>query len=233
MPTWRRLLAAVRLPLPVHQWLRPGGPVRTGPTPEERATIAAAQAALAHMLAAVRTEVTEVGELLAVVEFPSDPAPGVSDALARALDSYDAAARLVDDVADVVELAGVVVLAGDARAALVVAAAHHRREAVPPLPRPCFFNPLHGRSDRTAVWRTGYKTTLRVPACPRCRKAVRRGDAPEALVDRAPDGRVVPYYAVDTAHSVWAATGFGAFRPDLAARVQRGEHRTRRRGHRS
>lgn len=230
-PGWRQWIPRPRVPLPVHRWLSPG-PGRHEPTPEEVATLAAMQAALGRMADGVRAEVTAVGELLAAVEFPPEPAPDVHDALSRALDSYDAAGRLLDDVADLVELAGVAVLAGDARVSLAVAAARYRHEPLPTLPRPCFFNPLHGRSDRTAEWRTGYKTALKVPACTPCRKAIRRGDAPAHLADRAPDGRIVPYYAVDPSVSVWSATGYGTFHDDLAARIQRGEHRKRRRVHR-
>ena len=48
--------------------------------------------------------------------------------------------------------------------------------------------------------------------------------APEVLTDRV-DGHDVPYFEVDADRSVWAATGYGALRDDLDARILRGDLR--------
>lgn len=42
----------------------------------------------------------------------------------------------------------------------------------------CFFNPLHGHAAGKVTWQRG----LRVPACGECTTALRRSEAPDALM---------------------------------------------------
>ncbi|MFD9816457.1 hypothetical protein [Streptomyces sp. NPDC059080] len=146
-------------------------------------------------------------------------AQGDPQAVGRALDAYSAAGTVLDRARGVPDLAGVFALLAEGRAALGTEEA--------PLPL-CFFHPLHGPAARFLPWRPlGRREELRVAACESCVRAIRSRRAPEVLTDRRGD-RPVPYFEVDAAHSLWAATGYGSLlsgEPDdsLAARVQRGD----------
>ncbi|WP_399087028.1 hypothetical protein ACGH2B_09635 [Streptomyces sp. BBFR2] len=146
-------------------------------------------------------------------------AQGDPQAVGRALDAYSAAGSVLDRARGVPDLAGVFALIAEGRAALGSEDA--------PLPL-CFFHPLHGPAARVLPWRPlGRREELRVAACESCVRAIRARRAPEVLTDREGD-RPVPYFEVDTARSLWAATGYGSLlsgEPDdsLAVRVQRGD----------
>lgn len=88
----------------------------------------------------------------------------------------------------------------------------------------CFFQPLHGRADGWIRWRPlGRRESLHVAACDACTRAVRDHRAPEALTD-VHEGRVVPYFEVPAAQSLWAATGYGSLGSEpLTSRVTRGD----------
>ncbi|MEY9215272.1 hypothetical protein NI17_015685 [Thermobifida halotolerans] len=57
----------------------------------------------------------------------------------------------------------------------------------------------------------------------RLRHRAPEAPAAEALGAVLDDGRRVPYYDLPPELSVWAATGYGALRDDLVARVLRGD----------
>ncbi|GAA3165420.1 MULTISPECIES: hypothetical protein [Streptomyces] len=146
-------------------------------------------------------------------------AQGDPRAVGRALDAYAAAGSVLDRARGVPDLAGVFALIAEGRTALGPAEA--------PLPL-CFFHPLHGPAARVLPWRPlGRREELRVAACESCIRAIRSRRAPEVLTDRV-DDRPVPYFEVDAAHSLWAATGYGSLisgepGDSLTARVQRGD----------
>ncbi len=155
-------------------------------------------------------------ELVALGE-SLDAAEGDTGLLQGALDAYSAAGKALDAARTVPDLAGVLVLADMGRDASE-AARHGRAHQHSPL---CFFNPLHGDGTVAVSWRAvGERSRLKVRACAACARAVRARDTPDVLLDGT-----IPYYEVDPARSVWAATGYGQIRDDLVQRVLRGDLR--------
>ncbi|MFC8716313.1 hypothetical protein [Kitasatospora sp. NPDC057198] len=137
--------------------------------------------------------------------------------LGRALDAYDAAGRVLDRADGLPDLAGVLALAAEGRAALA---------AEPRLPL-CFFDPRHGTAARRTTWRPlGRRDRVDVAVCTDCGQALKARRSPQVLAVRD-HGRTVPYFEVPAERSLWAATGYGSLLsgPDdtLAARVGAGE----------
>ncbi|GAA2089141.1 hypothetical protein GCM10009759_11810 [Kitasatospora saccharophila] len=137
--------------------------------------------------------------------------------LSRALDAYDAAGRVLDRADGLPDLAGVLALAAEGRAALA---------AEPRLPL-CFFDPRHGTAARRTTWRPlGRRDRVDVAVCTDCGQALKARRSPQVLAVRD-HGRTVPYFEVPAERSLWAATGYGSLLsgPDdtLAARVGSGE----------
>ncbi|MFB7946439.1 hypothetical protein ACFC6L_16155 [Kitasatospora phosalacinea] len=137
--------------------------------------------------------------------------------LGRALDAYDAAGRVLDAADGLPDLAGVLALAAEGRAALATE---------PHLPL-CFFDPRHGTAARRTTWRPlGRRERVDVAVCEDCAQALKGRRSPQVLAVRD-QGRTVPYFEVPADRSLWAATGYGSLLsgPDdtLAARVTSGE----------
>ncbi|MFJ2955323.1 hypothetical protein [Streptomyces sp. NPDC087270] len=151
-------------------------------------------------------------EVIALGEAVEDADAGSRPGLARALDAYAAAGKVLDGARGIPDLAGVLALVAEGRDAF-----DGRFDALPL----CFFDPLHGRAARRLVWRPlGSRDTLRVAACAECATAVEQHRAPEVLTDTATDGRRVPYFEVPAGESVWAATGYGSLVPPPAPVAQ-------------
>jgi hypothetical protein len=198
------LLALVLIGLLV-AWRRGGAQVaaKRPPVLPERVFEHARTSAERELRESIETQVVAFAEALDETSAPEDEA--AQESYQRALDSYSAARKALDEASGTPDLAGSLVLIDRGRAALAGAR-----------PQPiCFFNPLHGHALRPVAW----KDDERVPACRECSTAVRGGEAPDALLD---DGR--PYFERD---GVWARTGYGAFSDDLVERVLRGELRAR------
>ncbi|TDD19733.1 hypothetical protein E1218_23510 [Kribbella turkmenica] len=160
-------------------------------------------------------ELTVLGSKLAAL--PAAEGTGLRHQQA-ALDAHQAAGKVLDASEDLVDVVGAMVLLDKARReydAAVAVAAGRKQDAVPDL---CAFNPLHGRSSgqRTQVEADG--TTLALPLCAECRRALKRGKAPASLP--GDDG---PYWHGD---DLWARTFFGTLDADLAGAVSRGDHRS-------
>jgi hypothetical protein len=166
-------------------------------------------------------------QLIALGELLEEPGPAgtpgsssddQADAdLTRALDAYDAAAKVFDSASGLPDLAGVLVLTHIGRCAAAAAQARQSGRPVPPATTLCFFNPLHGEGTRPTRWRArGGHQAVDVRACDACADAVAQRRFPSVLTD-ASGGQDVPYYETD---SVWAATGYGQT-ADLIKRVQR------------
>ncbi|QKW24151.1 hypothetical protein HUT16_07885 [Kitasatospora sp. NA04385] len=137
--------------------------------------------------------------------------------LGRALDAYDAAGRVLDGATGIPDLAGVLALAAEGRAAL---------DTGTRLPL-CFFDPRHGTAARRTTWRPlGRRERVDVAVCEDCGQALKARRSPQVLAVRD-QGRTVPYFEVPAERSLWAATGYGSLLsgPDdtLAARVGSGE----------
>jgi hypothetical protein len=121
-----------------------------------------------------RREVVEFGEELTGLEENGDTDPA---RLRAALDSYAAAGTVADRARSVPDLAGVLALLAEGRAALRPGTSRPRR--------PCFFHPQHGDTARRVRWRPMGRTgMLKVPACDACADAVRGHLPPEVLTDR-------------------------------------------------
>jgi hypothetical protein len=153
----------------------------------------------------------------------ADGAPGArsgpADAdLSRAIDCYDAAARVFDSAAGRPDLAGVLVLAHMGNCAAGAAQARQAGDPEPPANWLCFFNPVHGEgTQQVRLLARGGQQAVDVHACRPCAGAVARGKSPDILT--ASSGkREVPYYGVVSA---WAATGYGQFSSgdDLVERI--------------
>jgi hypothetical protein len=214
------LVLLVGLGLVIGLRRRGSGPGRREKTfripPHVAATVAAERRR--RLTQETTAELTTLGSQLAAL--PTTEGPGLRHQQA-ALDNHAAAWKVLDDLgrrhssADLVNLVGAMVLLDKARReydAAVAIAAGRTTDAVPDL---CAFNPLHGRSTgkRTQVDANG--TTLTLPLCDDCRRALKRGTAPASLP--GDDG---PYWYDDT---LWARTFYGTTGDDLAAAVSRGE----------
>ncbi|OAR22898.1 hypothetical protein A8W25_25415 [Streptomyces sp. ERV7] len=241
--------------------LRPGMPAQRAwePSKEEQQRILdeweTARARLERLVAA---RVTAVGDVLRAAELPvgaggpDAPGPG-GDARDEhdytwVLDAFQAAGKLLDEAADLPDLAAAAVLA---ERALVRFAALHARRTGQPAPRPperCWYNPLHTAAEsggpparkqhrERARRRTGPREAAadRRPACPSCRKAILAGERPDVLpalvpvkVSRRRTARMlVPYYSVPQQWSLWSVSACGAHGDEWPGLVLRGEHRRR------
>ncbi|MFC0845335.1 hypothetical protein ACFH04_16685 [Streptomyces noboritoensis] len=241
--------------------LRPGMPAqrRWEPSKEEQQRVLDEwETARERLERLVSARVTAVGDVLRAAELPvggggpDAPRPG-GDArdgrdYAWVLDAFQAAGKLLDEAADLPDLAAAAVLA---ERALVRFAALHARRAGQPAPRPperCYYNPLHAAAEsggpparkqhrQRARRRTGPREAAadRRPACPSCRKAILAGQQPDVLpalvpvkVSRLRTARLlVPYYSVPQQWSLWSVSACGAYGDEWPALVLRGEHRRR------
>jgi hypothetical protein len=157
-------------------------------------------------------ELTALGSELAAL--PTTEGAGLVHQQA-ALDDHAAASKVLDSSPGLVDLVGAMVLLDKARReydAAVAIAADRKVDAVPDL---CAFNPLHGRSSGRPTKVESDGTTLTLPLCTECGKALKRHSAPASL-----PGEDGPYWYED---SLWARTFFGTTGDDLAAAVSRGE----------
>ncbi|WP_238165289.1 hypothetical protein [Kribbella caucasensis] len=160
-------------------------------------------------------ELTRLGSELAAL--PEATGEGVRHQQA-ALDAHDAAGRVLDSSEDLVDVVGAMVLLDQARREYdqaVAVAAGRKADEVQGL---CAFNPLHGRSLGRPTQVEDGGTTLTLPLCADCRRALERGTAPASL-----PGEDGPYWHGD---DLWAQTFFGNIGEDLASAVARGEHRS-------
>lgn len=222
-----------------------GAPGRARHRERERVVRAEWEALRARLAPAAAEHVARVGELLAdpLLEFtPGPDRAGERRDYLSATDAYQAAGKLLDEAADLPDLAAAVVLADRAVELFATARARHLGQR-PPTARPrCFYNPLHGPAvdpPRGRVARKGRRVVAREaaaarrPACEPCRLALLAGEVPDVLpaLWTAPDehGRrttvLVPYYALPRQVSIWAGTACGSYDPEASARVLRGEHR--------
>ncbi|MFG3282190.1 hypothetical protein [Streptomyces sp. NPDC048111] len=204
----------------------------------------------------VSERVAAIGDVLRTAELPpfdgplgpmgADPRTGLD--CAWAFDAFQAAGKLLDEAADLPDLAAAAVLADRA---LERFAAVHARAAGQPAPkaaRRCFYNPLHTAAEDThspdrkqhrqrARRRTGPREAAadRRPACPSCRRAILAGQTPDVLpalvpvkVSRLRTARVlVPYYSVPQQWSLWSVCACGAYGDEWPSLVLSGEHRRR------
>ncbi|MET9611515.1 hypothetical protein [Kitasatospora indigofera] len=226
-----------------------GNPARGGRVPKERQELLLREwEVLRDRLTRFAAErVATAGEVFRAAELDLPPEEGAARReYLWALDAYQAAGKLLDEAADLPDLAAAVVLAERAVERLAAAhAAHAGRRPGPPVLR-CFYNPLHGAVPATPPKpsnrarrrpRLGAREAAadRRPACAACRRAILAGQLPDVLpallpagaTGRRSPGVLVPYYTVPQQWSPWSATACGAYGEDGPALVLRGEHRRR------
>jgi hypothetical protein len=206
----------------------------------------------ARLCGSLRARVTarliEVGELLGGSELsPTEGEDQVLHDYLLALDAHAAAGKLLDEAADLPELAGVSVLLDIATAHFKAATARHAGHHPAHHAHRCFYNPLHGPAVNDPESRRGKGSKRRrsrsaqvratVPACAECLHRIRADQTPDVLVapvtvatkKRRITGVPVPYFLVPADQSLWAATGYGTLPghsdTELVARVLRGEYR--------
>lgn len=180
-----------------------------------------------ELRAQAQQQLIDLGELVEEPGSPTGPRSGQAEAqIARALDAYQAAGKVLDGATGLPDLAGVLVLTHLGRNAAAAAQALRSGRRVPVTYPLCFFNPLHGNGVREIRWRPlGERETLEVNACRECAVATARRRLPEVLTDHDDDGQEIPYYEADPERSVWAETGYGQFGGDLIQRIlTRGIH---------
>ena len=186
-------------------------PTQTGFRPSRRVLANVRAAEDRTWAQRAQADVLALGETIDGTDMPADP----TDAWQAALDHYAAARGLVDapghPTADDI---GAIVLAARGSAAL---AAAQRGRGWTPKPT-CYFNPLHGSASRTVEW-TGGDTSVEVPACAACGRAVTRGAEPDDILDLVEDGRPRHYFQLDV--HPWSETGYGALDTDLLGRLLR------------
>ncbi|MER5635626.1 hypothetical protein ABT095_01570 [Kitasatospora sp. NPDC002227] len=231
----------------------PSPPARSGPSREQQELILREWEVIRDRLTTYAADrVTLAGEIFraAELQLPPEEAAPRRDYL-WALEAYEAAGRLLDEAADLPDLAAAVVLAERAVERLAAAHAGHAgaRPAAPAVR--CFYNPLHPPvPPRTTATRPGKKARQRPhhgareaaadrrPACPDCRRAILAGQQPDILPALLPAGAtgphsprvLVPYFSVPQQWSPWSTTGCGAYDDSAPALVLRGEHRRRSTG---
>jgi hypothetical protein len=190
--------------------------------------------------------VADAGDVLRTRELAPPPDSPAERDYRWALEAYQAAGRLLDDAADLPDLAAAVVLAERAVERLEAARARLAGQRPPAPAQRCSYNPLHpparreprhdGRRRRRRP-RTGAREAaadLR-PACESCRRALLAGESPDVLpalvrvrVSRRRTVPVlVPYFAVPRQFSPWAATACGAYGDGVPEFVLAGGHHPR------
>lgn len=116
-----------------------------------------------------------------------------------ALDAYESALRVVDNLSSVDSVSEVVdaLAAGRYSAACVVA----RLEGTPrPAFRtPCFFDPSHGPASTEVLWNMTGKGTRKVPACAQDAARQADGEKPDVKMVLV-NGKEVPYWAAGGLH---------------------------------
>jgi hypothetical protein len=158
-------------------------------------------------------ELTTLGSELAAL--PSTAGQGLQHQQA-ALDAHHAAGKVLDSSQDLVDLVGAMVLLDQARREYDQAVAISEDRKVVVVPPLCAFNPLHGRASGRLTQVESDGTTVALPLCAECRRALKSGTAPKSL-----PGEDGPYWHGD---DLWARTFFGNLTDDLPAAVMRGQH---------
>ncbi|GAA1541736.1 hypothetical protein [Kribbella lupini] len=160
-------------------------------------------------------ELTTLGSQLAAL--PSTAGLGLQHQQA-ALDAHHAAGKVLDSSRDLVDLVGAMVLLDQARREYDQAVAISEDRKVVDVPPLCAFNPLHGRASGRLTQVESDGTTVALPLCAECRRALKSGTAPKSL-----PGEDGPYWHGD---DLWARTFFGNLTDDLPAAVMRGQHKS-------
>ncbi|WP_157856360.1 hypothetical protein [Actinacidiphila yeochonensis] len=221
------------------------GRLRAGPMAKERQELVLREwAALLEQLRRVATaRVADAGDALRAGELAPPPGSHAERDYLWALEAYEAAGRLLDDAADLPDLAAAVVLAERAVERLEAAHARLAGQRPPAAKRRCSYNPLHaparreqkqdGRRGRRARFGPREAAAERWPACESCHRDLLAGRPPDVLpalvrvrVSRRRTAPVlVPYLAVPRQFSPWAASACGAYGDAVPGFVLRGGHR--------
>ncbi|MGH3357266.1 MAG: hypothetical protein ACRDO7_00590 [Nocardioidaceae bacterium] len=168
-------------------------------------TVRAAERRRLHKRA--KDDVLQLGERI-----DATPMSGATDAWQAALDHYDQARRILDRSPAAADVVGTIVLAERGASALDAALAGD--EWTPATP--CYLNPLHGSSTRTAQW--GGDDGVAVPACTACADSLDAGRTPDDVLDFVHDGVPRHYFSLEL--PPWSDSGYGSLDPDLLGRLR-------------
>lgn len=172
-------------------------------------------------------EVLGLGEALAHGQQGSTPQ--ALEAWRNALDHYDAARAILSGAGSPADVVGALVLTRRGEDARTYASADVTKAWTPRTG--CYFNPLHGDSDRTVSWSSGSAGSADVPACAACARAVQAGDEPDDVLDFVSGDGTVHYFRLDL--GAWSDTGYGSVTPDLLGELRRARSGRRVRARRS
>ena len=116
-----------------------------------------------------------------------------------ALDSYEAALRLVDRLRTLDDVSEVVDALAVGRYALACVLARAEGASLPTLRVPCFFDPRHGPASTEVLWTAPGRGTRKVPACAQDAARQEQGEQPDVKMVRI-NGQEVPYWAAGGLH---------------------------------
>ena len=116
-----------------------------------------------------------------------------------ALDSYEAALRLVDGLRTLDDVSEVVDALAVGRYAVACVLARAEGAPLPVLRVPCFFDPRHGPASTEVLWTAPGHGTRKVPACAQDAARQAEGERPDVKMVRI-DGQEVPYWAAGGLH---------------------------------
>jgi len=116
-----------------------------------------------------------------------------------ALDSYEAALRLVDRLRTMDDVSEVVDALATGRYAAACVDARAEGAPLPAFRVPCFFDPRHGPASTEVLWTAPGRGTRKVPACAQDAARLAEGERPDVKMVRI-NGQEVPYWAAGGLH---------------------------------
>lgn len=116
-----------------------------------------------------------------------------------ALDAYEAALRVVDNLQSVDSVSEVVDALAAGRYAAACVVARLEGTPLPAFRTPCFFDPSHGPASTEVLWNVTGKGTKKVPACAQDAARQVDGERPEVKMVLV-NGKEVPYWAAGGLH---------------------------------
>lgn len=114
--------------------------------------------------------------------------------LEAALDKYDEARKLTDNMSRSDEAAKITAALDEGRWRVARVDARLAGEPLPERRAPCFFDPRHGQSVEDVQYAPNGGATRDVPACAECAHAIKVGASPHVRMVEASNGKATPYW---------------------------------------
>ena len=138
--------------------------------------------------------------------------PGANADYQRALDAYESAKKVADQLTAPEQVKHVTEILEDGRYAMACVRARVAGEPLPTRRPPCFFDPRHGLSVEDVAYTPPGGAQRDVPACALDAERVKVGAEPDIRKVMV-GSRRVPYWQGGRAYQPYAAGYFGAFGP--------------------